>query len=157
MALGIQWRNVTTHSEAKNILDEDYVKILVDNKEWYYSNFSHLVIDDALDHFNTHKSPTLKETTSIIKAELRFIELVDSELIKELDSERYLSELFEEHFSSDGNQKDQKCLFQTLTKERKKSVIKNILLSNGYTYVVGPDGIEIDDEFLNKYLTAPIK
>ena len=44
LALGIQWRNVTTHSEAKNILDKDFEKILVDNKEWYYSNFSHLVI-----------------------------------------------------------------------------------------------------------------
>lgn len=157
LALGIQWRNVTTHSEAKNILDKDFEKILVDNKEWYYSNFSHLVIDDALDHFNTHKSPTLKETTSIIKAVLRFIELVDSELIKELDSERYLSELFEEHFSSDGNQKDQRCLFQTLTKERKKSLVKNILFSNGFTYVEGPEGYEIDDDFLRKYLAAPNK
>lgn len=157
LALGIQWRNIKTHSEAKNILDEEYVKILSDNKDWYYSNFSHLVIDDALVHFNAHKSPSLKETTSIIKAVLSFIELVDVELIKELDSERYLSELFEEHFSIEEKQKNKRVLFMTLTKERQKSLVKNILLSNGYTYTDGSDGLEIDDEFLNKYLIAPIK
>jgi len=96
LALGIQWRNITTHSEAKNVLDEEYVKILSNNKEWYYSNFSHLVIDDTLVHFNAHKSPTLKETASIVKAVLRFVELVDTELIRELDNERYLSELFKD-------------------------------------------------------------
>ena len=157
LALGIQWRNITTHSEAKNVLDEEYVKILSDNKEWYYSNFSHLVIDDALVHFNAHKSPTLKETASIVKAVLRFVELVDTELIRELDNERYLSELFKDHFSVEEKQKDERCLILTLTKERQKSMVKNILFSNGYTYIDGPDGFEIDDEFLYKYLTVPIK
>lgn len=157
LALGIQWRNITTHSEAKNVLDEEYVKILSDNKEWYYSNFSHLVIDDALVHFNAHKSPTLKETASIVKAVLRFVELVDTELIRELDNERYLSELFKDHFSVEEKQKDERGLILTLTKERQKSMVKNILFSNGYTYIDGPDGFEIDDEFLYKYLTVPIK
>ena len=157
LALGIQWRNITTHSEAKNVLDEEYVKILSDNKEWYYSNFSHLVIDDALVHFNAHKSPTLKETASIVKAVLRFVELVDTELIRELDNERYLSELFQDHFSVEEKQKDERGLILTLTKERQKSMVKNILFSNGYTYIDGPDGFEIDDEFLYKYLTGPIK
>lgn len=157
LALGIQWRNITTHSEAKNVLDEEYVKILSDNKEWYYSNFSHLVIDDALVHFNAHKSPTLKETASIVKAVLRFVELVDTELIRELDNERYLSELFKDHFSVEEKQKDERYLILTLTKERQKSMVKNILFSNGYTYIDGPDGFEIDDEFLYKYLTVPIK
>jgi len=36
-------------------------------------------------------------------------------------------------------------------------MVKNILFSNGYTYIDGPDGFEIDDEFLYKYLTVPIK
>ena len=157
LALGIQWRNITTHSEAKNVLDEEHVKILSDNKEWYYSNFSHLVIDDALVHFNAHKSPTLKETASIVKAVLRFVELVDTELIRELDNERYLSELFKDHFSVEEKQKDERGLILTLTKERQKSMVKNILFSNGYTYIDGPDGFEIDDEFLYKYLTVPIK
>lgn len=157
LALGIQWRNIATHSEAKNVLDEEFVKILLDNNEWYYTNFCHLVIDDALDHFNAHKSPSLKETTSIIKAVLRFIELVDTELIRELDTERYLSELFEEHFSIEEKQKDKRALILTLTKERQKSMVKNILLSNGYTYTDGSDGFDIDDEFLNKYLTSPTK
>lgn len=157
LALGIQWRNITTHSEAKNILDEEYVNILSDNKEWYHANFSHLVINDTLVHFNAHKSPSLKETTSIIKAVLRFIELVDTELIRELDNERYLTELFEEHFSIEEKQKDERGLFLTLTKERQKSVVKNILFSNGYTYIDGPDGFEIDDVFLSKYLAVHTK
>ena len=88
---------------------------------------------------------------------MRFIELVDTELIRELDTERYLSELFEEHFSIEEKQKDKRALNLTLTKERQISMVKNILLSNGYTYADGSDGFDIDDEFLNKYLTYPTK
>lgn len=150
VALGIQWRNVTTHSEANNELDDEYEKILLDNKEWYSENFCHLDVDKALDSFKSHKNPTLKETTSIIKAVLRFVEIIDAELLKEIKDERFLSELFEKHYQH-GN--DNKRLFLNLSKERQISVVKNVLLNSGYVYDKEGEGFEVDEAFVNRYIT----
>lgn len=150
VALGIQWRNVTTHSEANNELDDEYEKILLDNKEWYSENFCHLDVDKALDSFKSHKNPTLKETTSIIKAVLRFVEIIDAELLKEIKDERFLSELFEKHYRH-GN--DNKRLFLNLSKERQISVVKNVLLNSGYVYDKEGEGFEVDEAFVNRYIT----
>ena len=150
VALGIQWRNVTTHSEANNELDDEYEKILLDNKEWYSENFCHLDVDKALDSFKSHKNPTLKETTSIIKAVLRFVEIIDAELLKEIKDGRFLSELFEKHYQH-GN--DNKRLFLNLSKERQISVVKNVLLNSGYVYDKEGEGFEVDEAFVNRYIT----
>lgn len=150
VALGIQWRNVTTHSEANNELDDEYEKILLDNKEWYSENFCHLDVDKALDSFKSHKNPTLKETTSIIKAVLRFVEIIDAELLKEIKDERFLSELFEKHYQH-GN--DNKRLFLNLSKEHQISVVKNVLLNSGYVYDKEGEGFEVDEAFVNRYIT----
>ena len=150
VALGIQWRNVTTHSEANNELDDEYEKILLDNKEWYSENFCHLDVDKALDSFKSHKNPTLKETTSIIKAVLRFVEIIDAELLKEIKDERFLSELFEKHYQH-GN--DNKRLFLNLSRERQISVVKNVLLNSGYVYDKEGEGFEVDEAFVNRYIT----
>lgn len=150
VALGIQWRNVTTHSEANNELDDEYEKILLDNKEWYSENFCHLDVDKALDSFKSHKNPTLKETTSIIKAVLRFVEIIDAELLNEIKDERFLSELFEKHYQH-GN--DNKRLFLNLSRERQISVVKNVLLNSGYVYDKEGEGFEVDEAFVNRYIT----
>ena len=150
VALGIQWRNVTTHSDANNVLDDEYEKILLDNKKWYNENFCNLDIDKALDSFKTHKNPTLKETTSIIKAVLRFVEQIDTELLKEIQNERFLSELIEKQFPQG---RDNKSLFLNLSKERQISVLKNVLLNNGYIYDKESDGFEVDEDFVNRYMS----
>ena len=150
VALGIQWRNVTTHSEANNVLDDEYEKILLDNKKWYNENFCHLDIDKTLDSFRSHKNPTLKETTSIIKAVLRFVEQIDAELIKAIQDERFLSELFEKHYPQGS---ENKRLFLNLARERQISVVKNVLLNSGYVYDNEEDGFEVDDAFVNMYLS----
>lgn len=99
-------------------------------------------------------SKDLKDLREIRKH--KFAQMEQQLLIRELDTERYLIELFEEHFSIEEKRKDKRALNLTLTKERQKSMVKNILLSNGYTYTDGSDGFDIDD-FLNKYLASPTK
>ena len=149
VALGIQWRNVTTHSESNNVLDDEYEKILLDNKQWYYENFCNLDVDKALDSFKAHNNPTIKETTSIIKAVLRFVELIDTYLLKEIQNERFLTELIEKHFSQ-GNKS--KSLFLNLSKERQISEVKNVLLNNGYNYDKDGEGFDVDEAFINRYV-----
>ncbi|MCR5645813.1 MAG: hypothetical protein K6F96_05440 [Bacteroidales bacterium] len=149
VALGIQWRNVTTHSEANNILDDEYEEILLDNKQWYNENFCHLDVDTALESFKTHKNPTLKETTSIIKAVLRFVEQIDTELLKEIQGERFLTELIEKHFSQG---RKSKCLFLNLSKERQIAEVKNVLLNNGYIHSNDEEGFEVDETFVDRYI-----
>lgn len=149
VAFGIQWRNVTTHSESNNVLDDEYKKILLDNKQWYNGNFCNLDVEKALDRFQTHINPTLKETTSIIKAVLRFVELIDTYLLKEIQIERFLSELFDKHFSQGTKSKS---LFLNLSKERQISEVKNILLNNGYSYDKGGEGFDVDEAFINRYV-----
>ena len=149
VALGIQWRNVATHSEANNELDDEYEEIMLNNKQWYNKNFCHLDVDKALDSFRAHKNPTLKETTSIIKAVLRFVEIIDAILLKEIHNERFLSELFEKHFSQGRNNKS---LFLNLSKERQITVVENVLLNSGYVYDKEGEGFEVDEAFVNRYI-----
>lgn len=149
VALGIQWRNVTTHSEANNELDDEYKSILLDNKQWYNENFCHLDVDKALESFKTHKNPSLKETTSIIKAVLRFVEIIDSELLKEIQNVRFLTELFAKHYQQGS---EDKHLFLNLSKERQISVVKNVLLNSGYVYDKEGEGFEVDEAFVNMYI-----
>lgn len=154
LELGIQWRNIVTHSEAKNTLDKEYKEILLDNRDWYYDNFCHLNVDDALGHFKNHKSPTLKETTSIIKTILKFVELVDSELVKELDVHRYIYEILEVSLSAGdikGGQ-NQRCQLLTLSKERQLSRITNFLLNNGFVETREKGGYIVDESFIRNYL-----
>ncbi len=149
VALGIQWRNVTTHSEANNELDDEYKGILLDNKQWYNENFCHIDVDKALERFKVHKNPTLKETTSIIKAVLRFVEIIDAELLKEIKSVRFLSDLFAKHYQQGS---EDKRLFLNLSKERQISVVKNVLLNSGYVYDKDGGGFEVDEAFVNRYI-----
>ena len=175
VALGIQWRNNTTHSEAQNDLDKEYENILWTNKEWYQNNCCNLDIERAYDSFKKHKTPTLKEVASIIKSVSRFVEIVDTELINELDIERYIREIFEEHFkvNNDSNDKDdnsvnstskqdekevfsipkqdKRVLLPNLSNDRLFSRIKNILVNNGFSVVDDPNGFEVDEDFIKKY------
>lgn len=156
LALGIQWRNVTTHIDANNILGKEHETVLLDNKEWFYKNSCHLDIVETLNHFVAHKSPTLKEITSIIKAVLRFVELVDSELVKEINTDIYTAEIIYNHFGGVNEEKHstQIGLFKTLTLERKISRIKNILLNNGFTDVGEGNGLVVDEVFVEKIIDS---
>ena len=149
VALGIQWRNVTTHSEANNVLDNQYEDILLQNIDWYRENFCHLDVNKALDNFMAHKCPTLKETTSIIKAFLRFVEIIDSELVKEVVCERYLLDLFDKHYPAKSKSK---CMFLNHTIDKQLSEARTFLHSSGFSYENNNNGFEVDENFLKTYI-----
>ena len=149
IALGIQWRNVTTHSGGGNVLDDEYERILQENKDWYNNNFCHLDVDKALESFNTRKNPSLKEVASIIKAVLRFVEIVDKELIKEIDVERYVKDLLGKHYPQES---EERRLFTNLTREHQISKIKQLLLNSGFGDEEGDYGLLVNSEFLMKFM-----
>lgn len=149
IALGIQWRNVTTHSGGGNVLDDEYERILQENKDWYNNNFCHLDVDKALESFNTRKNPSLKEVASIIKAVLRFVEIVDKELIKEIDVERYVKDLLDKHYPQES---EERRLFTNLTREHQISKIRQLLLNSGFGDEEGDYGLLVNSEFLMKFM-----
>lgn len=149
IALGIQWRNVTTHSGGGNVLDVEYERILQENKDWYNNNFCHLDVDKALESFNTRKNPSLKEVASIIKAVLRFVEIVDKELIKEIDVERYVKDLLDKHYPQES---EERRLFTNLTREHQISKIRQLLLNSGFGDEEGDYGLLVNSEFLMKFM-----
>lgn len=153
VALAIQWRNVTTHSNANNVLDEKYKKILEDNADWYVNNFRHLDVGIALKRFGCHRNPSLKEVASMIKAISRFVEEVDGQLVREIDIENYALDVIDCQYSlnSRDSKQDQRFLLPTMKTERRITKIKTILENNGF--VVSPDdGLEINEEFVNKVI-----
>lgn len=149
IALGIQWRNVTTHSGGGNVLDDEYERILQENKDWYNNNFCHLDVNKALESFNTRKNPSLKEVASIIKAVLRFVEIVDKELIKEIDVERYVKDLLDKHYPQES---EERRLFTNLTREHQISKIRQLLLNSGFVDEKGDYGLLVNSEFLMKFM-----
>lgn len=149
IALGIQWRNVTTHSGGGNVLDDEYKRILQENKDWYNNNFCHLDVNKALESFNTRKNPSLKEVASIIKAVLRFVEIVDKELIKEIDVERYVKDLLDKHYPQES---EERRLFTNLTREHQISKIRQLLLNSGFVDEKVDYGLLVNSEFLMKFM-----
>lgn len=158
VALGIQWRNNTTHSDANNTIDKEFEDILRNKRNWYLENCCHLDTSIALIRFNRHSNPSLKEVASIIKANLCFIEAVDALLIKELNIHRYISEVFEGHFKKmDQTEQDQRVLLPTMKPKRQYSRIQNILLSNGFSVAKDDDGFVIDANFMLDYFEEYMK
>ena len=149
IALGIQWRNVTTHSGGDNVLDNEYERILQGNKNWYNNNLCHLDVDKALNSFNARKNPSLKEVASIIKAILRFVEIVDKELIKEIDIDRYVTDLLDKHYPQESKKR---ILFTNQTREHQISKIKQVMLNSGFVDEDGDGGIPVNNEFLMKFM-----
>lgn len=149
IALGIQWRNVTTHSGGDNVLDNEYERILQENKDWYINNLCHFDVDIAQESFNKRRNPSLKEVASIIKAVLRFVEIVDKELIKEIDIERYVIDLLDKHYPQGSTDRR---LFTNQTREHQLCKIKQLLLNSGFVDEGGDGGLLVDNEFLVKYM-----
>ena len=149
IALGIQWRNVTIHSGGDNVLDVEYKRILLENRDWFNNNFCHLDVDKALESFNERKNPSLKEVTSIIKAVLRFVEIVDKELIKEINIERYVTDLLDKHYPQ-GSEK--RRLLTNQTREHQVSKIRQVLLNSGFVDEDGDRGFWVNDGFLKKFM-----
>ena len=155
VSLAIQWRNITTHSNADNELDKKSQKILLDNSDWYKNNFKHLDVDTALKRFRRHSNPSLKEVASMIKAISRFVEEVDTCLINDVDIERYAMDVIDLNYTSNAvfGKQDQRTLLPTMKLERQLSKIRLILENNGFVMTQG-EGLEINNNFINKVVKS---
>lgn len=151
VSLAIQWRNVTTHSNADNELDKESQKILLANLEWYKNNFKHLDVGIALKRFRRHRNPSLKEVASMIKAISRYVEELDACLINDVDIESYALDVIDLNFTSNSvsGKQDQRTLLPTMKVERQLSKVIMILENNGFI-VTHDDGIEINADFVKK-------
>lgn len=151
VSLAIQWRNVTTHSNADNELDKESQKILLDNSDWYKKNFKHLDVDIALKRFRRHSNPSLKEVASMIKAISRFVEEIDACLINDVDLGNYALDVIDLNYTSNevSGKQDQRNLLPTMKPERQLSKIKMILENNGFI-VTQDGGLEIDEDIVKK-------
>lgn len=132
VALGIQWRNNTTHFDADNIISKKYKDVLTasDNKQWFHDNFQGLDIKETLRHFEEGTSPSFKEITSIIRAVHIFVDQLDSFLISGVDVNRVAVETIQKHYSDSQKRKGYVLNYES---ERKTSMVKMILLSYGFS------------------------
>lgn len=132
VALGIQWRNNTTHFDAANKLEKPYISVLKDkrNKQWFMDTFQSLDIAESLKRFNKGESPSFKEVTAIIRAIHVFVSMLDDYLLSSVDVERLAKEIIQKHYS---NKKTRKGHVLAYGIERKVSLVKMILQSNGFS------------------------
>ena len=143
--LAIQWRNNTTHFGAENKLDTKFLDELKQNTIWYKANFRGLDIIDSLNNFNANRDPSFKEVTSMIAAIHKFVEIADEKFIQKIDINRYVKDLVSKHYNLHPKNK---IFFFTLTPKRKISLIKTLLLSNGFSEIENIDGITITEDFI---------
>lgn len=142
VGLAIQWRNNTTHFGAENKLDTKFLDELKHNNVWYKDSFRGLDIMESLNSFDDNKDPSFKEVTSMIAAIQKFVEIADEVFVQNIDINRYIKDIFSKH---NNLHHKHRILFSTLTPERKISLMRTMLLSNGFSEVEDADSIITED------------
>lgn len=145
--LAIQWRNNTIHFGADNKLDKLFEDYLKNNKLFYKENFSGLDINETLNSFNNNKAPSFKEVTSMIAAIHKFVEIADSFFVYNINIDRYIKDLVDKYYSLNPQSR---IKLPTFTLNRKKKLVKNLFLSNGFSEVESEESIVITEEFIAK-------
>ena len=147
VGLAIQWRNNTTHFGAENKLDTKVLDGLKHNNVWYKDNFRGLDIIESLNSFDDNKDLSFKEVTSMIAAIHKFVEIADEVFVKNIDVNRYIKDIFSKH---NNLHLKHRILFSTLTPERKISLMRTMLLSNGFSEVEDADSIIITEDLIKE-------
>ncbi|MBQ5872826.1 MAG: hypothetical protein IIW58_01615 [Bacteroidales bacterium] len=130
VGLAIQWRNNTIHSGGDNKLEQEHKDILLASTNRINELFCNLEINQTLNSFEEHKSPTFKEVTSIIRGIQRFVEIVDSYLISKIDIDKYASNVIACHCKQYNI--SQKAII-SLPIDKRNSKIINILKSHSFS------------------------
>lgn len=132
VALGIQWRNNTTHFDANNSVEKRYRDVLKEkrNRQWYIDTFQGLDINETLKRFDSGENPSFKEVTAITRAIHVFVNMLDDCLLSSIDIKRYVNEIIQKHYS---NPKTKKGHVLNYIIERKMAMIKMILQSYGFS------------------------
>lgn len=125
----VTWRNNLTHNFAENTIRPESERELQDNKELIKEKYSGLIIDDIFEKVYQGKSPSFKECASLIQATHKFVEIIDSKIIKQLDINQYSKNIYCLYFTIN-NEKRTSKVFGSPLNDRKK-IITNILRDNG--------------------------
>lgn len=91
----ILWRNGLVHNLTNFYAHSDYPDLehrLQSYKNDFYNDHCHLDIDGLINRFKNKKVPTFKETTSMIKASIKYLYLLDKNLINNLDYGTYIND-----------------------------------------------------------------
>ena len=130
VGLAIQWRNNTIHSGGDNKLEQEHKDILLASTNRINELFCNLDIKQTLISFEEHESPTFKEVTSIIRGIQRFVEIVDSSLISQIDIDKYASNVIACHCKQ-YNISPKAIISQPIDKRNSKII--NILKSHSFS------------------------
>ena len=159
VALGIQWRNNTTHYNAENKLEKRYRDTLCDkrNSKWYEDTFQGLSIIDSIKSFDKGLPPSFKEIAAIIRATHVYVDKLDHYLLSTVNVKRIAKETIQKHYS---DRKKKKGHVLNYSEERKCSMAKMILLSYGFSETdekYGNTVFELDSQVVDEYLHSAIK
>lgn len=91
----IAWRNQSVHSATETSVDDVTWARLEAKATWINETFRGLDVRQLRSHFQSRKSPALKEVTSLIAATQLAVELFDKTFLSNLDLEKYIRGLIE--------------------------------------------------------------
>lgn len=83
----------------------------------------------------------------MIAAIHKFVEIADEVFVKNIDVNRYIKDIFSKH---NNLHLKHRILFSTLTPERKISLMRTMLLSNGFSEVEDADSIIITEDLIKE-------
>lgn len=160
----IAWRNKSVHSLSETMPQQSDWDLLKSSDTWLTENFQGLKFDRLLTDFESDGPPTLKETTSFIRATHRFVMQLDETQVSQVEPNSYLKELFG---YATGHQRGQQKTAKTLRNNvqsiwgrdpsvRLKKVI-SLLKNNGLSASPVDHSVEITDEMINEYASLEAK
>ncbi len=81
ITLLIAWRNLLVHESSKDVLTDEKRDQLLNDSEYLRKNHAEVDVTDTLSHFDAHKSPTLKDVSTLVSILLRAVSACDAVLI----------------------------------------------------------------------------
>ncbi|MCF8020974.1 MAG: hypothetical protein K9L62_16465 [Vallitaleaceae bacterium] len=135
----ICWRNRLTHFNAENTMIPENRQKLLEESDHIESAFNGLLIKETLERFDNFGAPTFKEITSLIKASLNYIYLLDKYLIKCLNKTLFMNSILLNYFLGSDNKVKRLNNVYSKTDKVKRNTIENLLHYYGFNN-------EVDEE-----------
>lgn len=135
ISLAITWRNNIVHHIAENEVFSETKRELLEIEQNLEKIFYELNISKMILNAELKKTPSYKELNAIIRTIIHYLEKLDELLILELDIDSYANQVLKHHFFTEYTRGENILLSNFCKKslERKKDILKRILLTNGFT------------------------
>ncbi|UKV14851.1 hypothetical protein L6172_00765 [Thalassospiraceae bacterium SW-3-3] len=129
----ISWRNRHVHGNAKDTISTSDRNKLSNNADFYMKEHSNLDVSRMLDNYLSHKSPTLKELSSLISMTHRSIRHIDEVILSRANIEEYAKEFWKSN-DEKNKLKIKKCLKNwSKGKEYRLKKLSSTLKENGFS------------------------